>query len=361
MTQFQVHKTDLTQNRLITPAESTTIQKGEVKVKVEAFSFTANNITYWAMGDKLKYWQFFPAAQNEGHLYGIIPVWGFAEVIESKNADVPVGERLFGYFPTATEWVMRPLKVKESSWLDGAEHRAALPAGYNVYRRVDAEPGYDASQDDLRMLLFPLHITSFCLHDMLVSQQYFDAAQIVIISASSKTSLGLAFALHEDDAALEVVGITSPGNQAFIGETGYYSSCINYGQLHEIDASKKTVLVDMSGNGEVIAALHRHLGENMMFSSHVGLTHWSENQMQVGFIEARSQMFFAPSHIEQRYADWGPAAFESKATQFMQRAAIDSSRWLVVKQLHSLEQLQAHFKAISQGKLPPQEGLVIKL
>lgn len=361
MTQFQVHKKDLAQNRLINPTESTTIQKGEVKVKVEAFSFTANNITYWAMGDKLRYWQFFPAALDEEGLYGIIPAWGFAEVVESKNADVPVGERLFGYFPTATELVMKPVRVNESSWLDGADHRAALPTGYNLYRRVHAESGYDASQDDLRMLLFPLHITSFCLHDMLASQQFFDAEQIIIISASSKTSLGLAFALHEDDAAPETVGITSAGNQAFIDGTGYYSNTFNYGQLSAIDASKKTVLVDMSGNGEVIAALHQHLAENMLLSSHVGLTHWSENQMQTGFIEARSQMFFAPSHIEQRYVDWGATVFEAKATQFMQRAAMDSSRWLDIHQVEGLEGLASQFDDISQGRLPPNQGLIVKM
>jgi hypothetical protein len=58
---------------------------------------TANNITYAVLGDELKYWQLFPAPTG----FGNIPVRGFGEVIASKHPNVPMGERLFGYFPMA--------------------------------------------------------------------------------------------------------------------------------------------------------------------------------------------------------------------------------------------------------------------
>ena len=68
-------------------------------VKVERFAFTANNITYAVAGDQLKYWQLFPAPQG----FGNIPVWGFGDVIASNQPNVPEGERLFDYFPVATQ------------------------------------------------------------------------------------------------------------------------------------------------------------------------------------------------------------------------------------------------------------------
>ena len=359
--EFQVHKQDINQTRLVDNNQINKLKTGQLKVKIDAFSFTANNITYWAMGDKLAYWQFFPAADNSSSEWGIIPVWGFADVIESSHADVPVGERLFGYFPTANELILQPSKVTSSLLIDGSEHRLKLPAGYNMYRRVNAEATYNPDHDALRMLLFPLHITSFCIHDMLSDKEWFGAEQILITSASSKTSLGLAFALQQDDAAPQVIGMTSSRNLNFVQQTDYYQHTLSYDSLHDLDYSKKTVIVDMSGNGELISQLHAKLRDNMLFSSHVGLTHWDENNKGADFIAERSKMFFAPSHIQQRYAEWGAEKFEQQANAFMQRAALDSGRWLEITEVKGLSGLQDKFVAISQGQIPANQGLIVKL
>ena len=215
MKQFQVHKQDIKQTRLVEVKNANELSVGQVKVKIAAFSFTANNISYWATGDKLAYWQFFPAAENANGAWGIIPVWGFADVVASNHVEVLEGERLFGYFPTTEEWVMQPTKVSQGLWFDGSSHRLELPVSYNMYRRVK-ELENNPQRDALQMLLFPLHITSFCLHDMLSESNWFDAEQIIITSASSKTSLGLAFALHEDESSPEVIAMTSAGNLDFV-------------------------------------------------------------------------------------------------------------------------------------------------
>ena len=361
--EFQVHKRDINQTRIVEEPSlhEAAIAADQVKVKIDAFSFTANNITYWALGDKLAYWQFFPASDNAASDWGIIPVWGFADVVESTHAEIKLGERLFGYFPTADELVMQPAKVSTALCFDGSAHRIKLPAGYNMYRRVNAEPGYNPAADGLRMLLFPLHITSFCIHDMLSSQNWLGAEQILIISASSKTSLGLAFALQEDESAPKVIGMTSKRNLSFVEQTGYYQQSISYDELEKIDASKKTVIIDMSGNGELISQLHARLQGNMLFSSHVGLTHWDETDKGPDFIADRSKMFFAPGHIQQRYQDWGAEKFEQRANAFMQRAAIDSGRWLEITTVKGLSGLSEQFEAVSQGQLPAQQGLVVKL
>ena len=44
---------------------------GQVRVQIDCFALTANNITYAAMGDMLQYWQFFPAPSPAGHHSGV--------------------------------------------------------------------------------------------------------------------------------------------------------------------------------------------------------------------------------------------------------------------------------------------------
>ena len=84
MQEFQTNKANLTQARLQeTPVH--TLGDGEVRVKVDRFAFTANNITYAVMGDQLRYWQFFPPNGDEPEKWGIIPVWGFGDVVESNS------------------------------------------------------------------------------------------------------------------------------------------------------------------------------------------------------------------------------------------------------------------------------------
>ena len=58
-------------------------------VKVDRFAFTANNITYAILGDQLKYWDLFPAPDG----FGIIPVWGLGDVVESRHPDIAKGEK----------------------------------------------------------------------------------------------------------------------------------------------------------------------------------------------------------------------------------------------------------------------------
>ena len=85
MSQFQTLKSNLTKSRIINE-HFDPINHGEILVKIESFAFTANNVTYGVAGDTIGYWKFFPAAKNENNDWGCIPMWGFAEIIESKNS-----------------------------------------------------------------------------------------------------------------------------------------------------------------------------------------------------------------------------------------------------------------------------------
>ncbi len=361
ITEFQTYKSQLNKSRVVDVAVPAPLEDGEILVKVDGFAYTANNITYGVMGEQLKYWDFFPAQGENAEPWGLIPVWGFADVIESKSSEISVGERFYGYFPPSSLLKMTPTNVSPAMIVDGSAHRAHLPPGYNMYRRVLAEPGYDRANDNFRMLLFPLHVTSFALHDLLESNDWFGAKQVVIISASSKTSTGLAYGLQADNNAPPVIGLTSARNIDLLNNLRIYDHVYTYDQITQIDASIPTVIIDMSADATVLSTLHTHLGDNMRFCSNVGLTHWDQPKTAEGIIAERSEMFFAPGHIQQRVKEWGMQKFEQKSRQFVAETAAKSSTWLKITEVEGITGLANIYSDICEGKVAADAGLIIKL
>lgn len=360
--QLQVHQDIFFKNRLMeTPAADLALDEGEVLVEIEKFGYTANNITYAAAGDMIGYWKFFPPFGDDTKAWGIIPVWGFAKVVESTNEAIPVGDRLFGYFPPAQFLKMKPVGIKAGRFIDGAEHRSKLPAGYNLYRRVLNEPNYNPAHDNFRMVLFPLHLTSFCIWDSLVDHDWYGAKQILILSASSKTSIGLGYALHQDENAPTVIGVTSKRNLATVESLKLYDQAMTYGDIKAIDASIPTVIVDMAGNGNILAALHIHLGDNMKHTINVGLTHWANTRPQPGIIGERSEFFFAPGHIQKRIKEWGAAGFDQKTSQFLMETAAKTGQWLKFQTLNGLEELAEYHPAVCMGEIAADVALVVEM
>jgi Protein of unknown function (DUF2855) len=356
ITTLQVRKDDLARSRLA-ETEAPALQDGQVLARVDRFALTANNVTYGVVGEKLGYWNFFPAPDG----WGVIPVWGFADIVESRHPEVGAGERLYGYFPMGTHLVLAPARVSAERLFDGTAHRAALPPVYNAYARTRAEAHYDPSLDDERMLLLPLYATSWCLYDFFADKDWFGAQQLVIPSASSKTAIGLALALAGDAAAPPAIALTSARHREAVARLGFYEAVFGYEDIASIDASVPTAIADMSGSGPVLSALHAHLGDNMRYCANVGVTHYSENRMGPHFIAERSAMFFAPAHIQQRARDWGPGVFEKKAFAFWREAALRSRAWLKFDRARGMAGAEAAYHLVLNGTSAPDRGLIIEL
>ena len=363
MNELQTLKKDINKVRLSASQldTGTDLAEGDLLLKIDKAGFSANNITYAAAGDQLGYWQFFPASNNEDDEWGIIPLWGFAEVEKSGVNGVEVGERIFGYFPSASYLKMENVQVFDNRLIDGALHRAKLPAGYNTYRRVSSEPGYDSGMDDYRMLLWPLYVTSFCLWDSLQNKDWHGAEQVLVISASSKTSIGLAYALQADAAAPKSIGLTSAGNKEWVENLAIYDHTLSYDAPAEIDTSIPTVIVDMSGNAELLAKLAEHLQETLNFCLNVGLTHWQSAGQSSSIPSERREFFFAPSHIQMRMKEWGPAEFERKSTEFVMDATKKSMSWMSIQNLEGVAELADVYAEVCNGTLSPDKGLVIQI
>ena len=361
MKQFQTLKDQFSKKRIVeTTQEDKDIAGDEILVKIDRFAFTANNITYAVTGYMLGYWQFFPPVGEEADDWGVIPVWGFADVVKSNVADIPVGDRLFGYFSPSDFLKMKPSKVSPMRFTDGAAHRSKLPAGYNNYSRVNAEPGYHSSMDNLRMLLWPLHMTSFCLWDAMKVKDFYGAKQVIVVSASSKTSVGLGYALKGDEDAPASIGITSDRNVDFVKGLDLYDTTVTYDTISEIDASIPTVIVDMSGNIQVLKALYKHLGDNRKYCINVGLTHWEKGGKDENLAE-RSEFFFAPTHIQMRLKDWGPAGLQQRTSKFLMEAGIATQKWLNFKTIDGLSGLEEVYNEVCEGKISANQGLIVTM
>ena len=364
MKELQTLKTDLKKTRIVTQQLGNDIDENQVLLKVERFSFTANNVTYGVAGDAIGYWQFFPPRENLNNEWGCIPMWGFAEVVSSNNDDIKNGERIFGYFPPANNLLVNPIKISLQSFVDGKEHRKELPPVYNNYVRLNGEENYDSSMDNVRALLFPLHITAFCLCDALEEQAYEGASQVIIISASSKTGIGLAQGLADNADSPKIVGLTSRNNTNFLEGLGCYDEVISYDQLEKINNQDLSVMVDMSGNQEILSSIQDSLGNNMVKCLTVGMTHWNkggtvEDALAEAELQDRTEFFFAPSHIQKRNRDWGVEGYNKRTSIFMSKRAEQSREWMQIKEISGLDKFIQTYQEIVSGDIKPNEGIIV--
>lgn len=334
-------------------------EPGEVLIRIAHFAVTANNITYGVAGDSIGYWRFFPA--DEG--WGCIPVWGIGEVQASAHPDVAVGARIYGYFPMGTHVLLQPDRVGPNGFVDAARHREGLPPIYNQYVFTAGDPSYRADREAEQMLYRPLFTTSFLLDDWLDDNDLFGAEQIVLTSASSKTSIGLAHLLAERDGGPTVIGLTSPANRAFVAGLGCYDQVIAYDDVDALPA-KRSVLVDMAGSGRVRALVHEHLGGLLQFSSAVGATHWEDATIgseQADLPGPAPSLFFAPSQAAKRLADWGREEFDARLARAWERFLAAAGDWIEVERCEGRDSLQRVYDAFIAGRADPSRGYVASL
>lgn len=362
-TGFIVQRNQLRETRFIDDAAALApLDDGAVRLHIDAFALTSNNITYAAFGDAMKYWNFFPSGLDG---WGRIPVWGFANVTESRCEGVAVGERFYGYFPMSSHLVVRPDRVRESGFVDGAEHRQGLAAVYNQYTRCSTDPAYSADHEAQQALLRPLFMTSFLIDDFLADEGFFGARAVIMSSASSKTAYGTAFCLAQRKNGVRVIGLTSPGNVAFTENLGCYDQVLSYDALPSLDATQRTVYVDFSGSAPVRLAVHAHFNEQLAYSCAVGGTHWEQRGSGKGLPGPAPVLFFAPSRSQKRIADWGGAGLQQRTAQawqaFMKPVTDAQQPWLQVVRGAGQADVLSTYLALLDNKVPAREGHVLSL
>jgi hypothetical protein len=326
-------------------------------VKVDRFAFTANNITYALLGDQLKYWQMFPAPPG----FGIIPAWGFGDVVASRHPLVATGERLFGIFPMATHLLIEAGDVSKRGLRDATPHREGMAPVYNAYARVGGNPAFAGRNGDQQALLRPLFMLSFLVDDYLAGNGFFGADRVILSSASSKTAFGLAHLLHARGNGLRVIGLTSLANGAFVRSLGCYDDIIAYDAIETLDATSPAVFVDMAGNADIRARLHRHLGDSIKHSIRIGMTHQDGDGDVPDLPGPKPAWFFAPDQIRKRAREWGPGGIESRLGASWQHFAPLLDRALPLVDGRGPDAVRRVYLDTLRGRIPPDQGHMLAM
>ncbi|MBN9007049.1 MAG: DUF2855 family protein [Rhizobiales bacterium] len=356
-TQFIVAREDLAQSRFIETPLPEALPDGALLVKVDRFALTANNITYAVLGDQLKYWQLFPAPDG----FGIVPVWGLGDVIASRHPGITEGERLFGYFPMATHLVIEADGVNQRGLRDAASHRQGVAPVYNAYARIGGDPAFAGADGDYQALLRPLFMLSFLVDDYLAGNDFFGAESVILSSASSKTAFGLAHLLHTQRKPIRVIGLTSASNAAFVRSLGCYDDVVTYDAIENLPTESKTAFVDMAGNGELRARLHRHFGERLVYSGRIGLTHHDASREETGLPGAQPQWFFAPDQIRKRAREWGPGGIDTRFGAAWTGLAQKLPRWIAVAEDRGPAAVERVYRETLAGHAAPDRGHILSL
>ncbi|GAB2198887.1 DUF2855 family protein [Sessilibacter sp. MAH4] len=360
---FQIDRSDWSRYEL---QESTldmdALAPGQVLLRVDRFGLSANNITYAVLGDALRYWQFFPAPEG----WGILPVWGFAEVQASRCPGVEPGERWYGYYPMSSHLLVEPTQLKAGSFIDATTHRQSLPLLYNQYLRTSKDVLYTVESEAAQILLRPLFTTAFVLDDFLASNGFFGAGRLLMTSASSKTAIATATLLKSQRGKrgldYEVVGLTSPGHRAFVEGLGCYDHVLAYSQLVDLDSATPTLVVDFSGNSELLERLHRTLGPQLQYSCLVGAAHWDQRGGLPSDLPGPApKLFFAPAQAEKRLKEWGGERFQSSMIEHWSDFLSGVGHWLSFEEGHGHEAVGRVYAAMLKGQANPQLGYILSL
>ncbi len=357
MTDFLVRRDDLRVWEASEGGASEAPGDGEVRLRVERFGLTSNNVTYGALGDQLGYWQFFAAPDG----WGRIPVWGFGDVVASAVEGIVSGDRFYGYFPMSTEVTMRA-QPDPAGFNESSQARAALSPTYNRYMRATPEFGFLPEHDDVNAIMRPLFSTGWLIADQLEQAGWYGAEGIVLASASSKTAFATAFELGERDDRPAVIGLTSATNRAFTEGLGCYDRVLTYDEVSELPLEGGIVLVDMAGAPQLRSAVHEHAGDALRASIMVGATHWETASMGAeGLPGPTPELFFAPARIEQRAVELGPAELQQRLGAAWTAFADRVPQLLEIESDRGTEALGRAYTALLDGGADPRKGFVFSL
>jgi len=355
VTDFLVKRDDLRECR-VSEGPAPEIEAGQALLRVDTFGLTANNVTYAVMGELMSYWQFFPAEEG----WGRVPMWGFAEVERSEAEGVEEGTRLYGYLPPSSHLVVTPSRANERGFIDASPHRSELPSAYHRYVTCATDPFYDESTEEIQMLLRPLFFTSFLIDDQLHDERLADRGPVLISSASSKTAVAAAFMLAQREG-VEVVGLTSKRGAEFVEGLQIYDRVATYDAIDSLHAEPAT-FVDIAGDAEVRAAVHRHFGDGLAASIAVGLTHWEEfGGGDAELPGPTPAFFFAPDRVTKRAADWGPAGLEDRVAEAWHPFCEWIGERLEIVRGEGFDAVRDAYLEVIEGNVPPDKAHLLTL
>ncbi len=357
------------------------LEPGQIRLRIERFAITANNITYAVFGDVLGYWDFFPVGDDSG--FGRVPAMGWAEVIESRSPGIALGRRFYGWYPMASHVVFTPTATRDGFRDDGPHRQAHAPV-YRAYVATEADPMYpggtgiagtgggtDADGEDRHALLRGLFLTGFLAEEFFAdgggrvggegAEAYFATSRVVVLSASSKTAIGFAQRASMRDG-IDVVGVTSARNREFVESLGFYHRVVTYDDIESIPTDGGAVSIDMAGDPDALAAVHRRFGDGLAHSMTVGRSHHDAvPDSSLEMVGPEPQLFFAPSEIGRRQSDWGRDVYAQRCSDALETFVVGSKVWLRVEHRDGSDAVQRAWGDVHDGDIGPDVGIVASM
>ncbi len=350
---LEIDRSDIRTRRTVATATPDQAADGTVVLALETFALTANNVSYAHSGDFLDYWGFFPTEAGWGRL----PVMGFGRVTHSAVDGIDVGSRYFGFYPAADHHVVTAVPSR-GGFVDASPHREPHAMAYRSFDHAD--PSLSSDDEDRYLLLRGLFVTSHLCEDFLADNDMFGAAQILVTSASSKTSLALAHEIRRSSLA-RAVGLTSAANVGFVASTDLYDEVVTYDSIESLDGAVTSVVVDMAGNAEVLRRIHLHFGDALTHSCRVGATHWDATTPSGSLPGPKPQFFFAPSQLAKRGKEWGRAELEARMSAALSLFLADSTRWMHVEHGNGADAVTGVWDSLVTGTVDPSVGHILSL
>jgi hypothetical protein len=344
---FEVAKDEISRG-IVVQSPQDALEQDEVRLKVESFSLTANNVSYALAGDSLKYWDFFPASQTEN---GRVPVMGIATVVESRCEAIKLGEQVWGWFPMADEIIALPSEVKSSGWVDSHPKRGANAPIYRHYERLPSGFSYSHYEHALKGLF----TTSWLLASWWRSEAFLGAKTVYVTSASSKTALALAHALKGDN--IRLVGVTSAANVEFVASTGCYQEVVTYDD--ELSLTGASLVADFAGRIDWVDRLADTCPAKLKWASLIGATHGTPTS-RGKVVPDRTQFFFAPTEFERLKNEMGGGALAMALIASLQEFASWFEPRLALTLIDSLAPLPAYFDSLVNGRVAPSTLLIVQ-
>mgnify|MGYP002628227041 CR=1 FL=1 len=351
---FEVNRQNFRETRVAEP-EPQPLEPGQVRLAIERFAVTTNNITYAVAGDMLDYWGFFPVDDQWGRL----PVMGLAEITESANPNINVGGRYFGFYPMADQVVI-DAQGASGAFRDAGPHRSNHAVVYTGFRNVADDPDFRPELANEYLLLWGMFMTSFLADDYLADNNFHGAKQTLVTSASSKTSISLAACLAKRGSH-RAVGLTSERNRAFVEGLGLYDQVITYDEIDQLDSSVASGMVDMAGSGTVRTNVHNHFADNLQYSLTVGATHWEDMAGEAALPGPTPEMFFAPGQSAKRAKDWGANELARRVDGAFASLLDSSSDWLTVDHRTGADGIQQVYNQLVNGTANPSSGFIVSM
>ncbi|KAG1730806.1 uncharacterized protein EDB91DRAFT_1239013 [Suillus paluster] len=379
-----------------------TIPIDHVLLEVDRFGFSANNVTYQALGETshFRYFDFHHAPEAAGvssKTHGVTPVWGFGTIIKSTHSKVHAGERVYGYLAPA-RYLLLPVspEVNKYAFFVPRPHLPPDRRPYNQVTRCAGDPLYDPSPivEDLTMLYRPLFWTSFWCEDWLNSSNYKGGStQILLSSASSKTAFCLAYLIRRRNSlqgsSRRIIGLTSTKNLDFTKHLALYDDVFDYESFDTSlvgDCARgNCIYVDVAGNDALNARVRNHFrarGHSELIACiALGLTNvspstvnsssanWGKNDFSVGagseaLPEANPQVehFFMPEWLAIRKQQLSVSAITQMQKEAWTKLMSGCRSWGVsLRRVCGPNQVKAAYEEIVKRGLAPGDAFVWSL